>query len=66
MRKVNKISLERKDDLLYFIGEEQPFTGQYTYYHDNGERAEQAQVKDGLLHGNLSIWKPNGEYIPET
>jgi len=53
MRKVNRIILERKDDRLYYIGEDKPFTGQYTFYHDNGERAEQAQVKDGLLHADF-------------
>ena len=61
MRKVNRINLERKDDnLLYHLGEEEPFTGQYTFYHDNGERAEQAQVKNGQLHGGLSIWNEEG------
>ena len=66
MRKVNRVSLERREDLLYHLGESAAFSGQYTYYHDNGERAEQAQVKNGLLHGELSIWNEEGVQVCEA
>ena len=65
-RKVNRVSLEWVDDRLFHLGEEEAYSGQYTYYHDNGERAEQSQVRNGLLHGDMSIWNEEGIKICEA
>jgi len=50
LRKVNRVSLDWHEERLYHEGEAEPFTGQYTYYHDNGEHAEQSQVKNRYVY----------------
>lgn len=54
-----------KDGLQYEVNSETPFTGKMVKYWPSGQQKEEAEYRDGKLHGKGTFWNENGQKIAE-
>ena len=57
--------LEERNGLEYEPNQENPFTGKYVTYYDNGQKQEEGNFKDGKKDGLWSWWGENGQKMSE-
>jgi len=60
MDRVATVELENKNDILYFPGENKPYTGRYETFYPNGSKKGIAHIKDGKFDGVMTLWDENG------
>ena len=54
-------SLQDRGGIKYEINQEEPFTGKYVKYYDNGQKKVEKHYKDGKLDGLWTHWYENGQ-----
>ncbi len=52
--------LEKRDGLLFESQSTSPFTGQHSWFYDNGRIAGQVTIRDGVEDGPYTTWHPDG------
>ncbi|MBI4645409.1 MAG: hypothetical protein HY738_02160 [Bacteroidia bacterium] len=53
--------LEEKDLIMYYKGEDKPYTGPCIGYYENGIKGKEGQYIDGRMQGKWSWWYDTGE-----
>jgi len=64
-RHVDWCNLTLKDNLYYLNDENEPFTGNYYVYFDNGQLGEKGEIKNGSNNGRFTIWDEKGVKLLE-
>jgi antitoxin component YwqK of YwqJK toxin-antitoxin module len=59
-RRVTMDRLERRNGLVYAVGEEKPFSGICFLEHENGKLLKEGRVKNGLCAGCWKYYDPDG------
>ena len=54
-------SLQDRGGIKYEINQEEPFTGKYVKYYDNGQKEFEEHYKDGKKDGLDTLWYENGQ-----
>ena len=52
---------EIKNDKIYVIGENKPYTGAFIKKYENGDLAKINRFKNGILHGKQETYYKNGQ-----
>ena len=52
---------EKKNDKIYVIGENKPYTGAFIKKYENGDLAKINRFKNGILHGKQETYYKNGQ-----
>ncbi len=52
--------LEERDGLMYEPNKEEPFTGKYVTYYENGQKKSEGNFKEGKYDGLWTLWDENG------
>ena len=58
---VNSDELEERDGIAYLKGSDTPYTGKYFFFHDNWQKFEEGNFKDGKMDGLVVEWYENGQ-----
>ena len=53
--------LEMRDEKIYIIGEDKPYTGTLIDKYENGNLGKIAEFKNGLRHGKQETYDKNGQ-----
>jgi len=53
--------LEERNGLTYEPNKEEPYTGKFVTYYENGQMEQEGNYKDGELEGLVTWWYENGE-----
>jgi len=63
---VDMSKLVVRDELLYEINSETPFTGVVVGKYENGQKAGEVTIKDGKPEGPTTEWYKNGQKSSES
>ena len=55
--------LELRDEKVYVIGENKPYTGTFIDKYENGNLGKIAEFKNGLPHGKEETYDKNGQLL---
>jgi len=58
---VNAEELEERDGIAYLKGSDAPYTGKYFFFHYNGQKREEGNLKQGKQDGLQTEWYENGQ-----
>ena len=58
---VNVEELERREDIAYLKGSDNPYTGKGYGLYKNGQKKSEGNWKNGKLHGLITEWYENGQ-----
>jgi len=58
---VNAEEVEEREDIVYLKGSDTPYTGKVFALHPNGQKAEEANIKDGKPDGLAVGWYEDGQ-----
>ena len=61
LKSVNVEELEEGEGILYLKGSDTPFTGKVFSLYENGQKEEEANLKNGKVHGLAVTWHQNGQ-----
>ena len=64
-REIDKSKRHIRNNLIYCINEEKPFTGKIIEKYKNGQKQVEVEYKDGKLNGKTIKWHENGEIKSE-
>ncbi|MDC0156732.1 toxin-antitoxin system YwqK family antitoxin [Verrucomicrobia bacterium] len=53
--------LQDRGGVMYLPNEETPFTGRAESFHENGQKSDEINFKDGKWDGLRTAWYPNGQ-----
>ncbi|MDB4519548.1 toxin-antitoxin system YwqK family antitoxin [Akkermansiaceae bacterium] len=62
---VNSDELEVREGVVYLKNSDSPYTGKCFEFHDNGQKAAEANFKDGEYDGLVVTWYENGQKVIE-
>ena len=62
---VEDLKLEERNGVMYLPSDEEPYTGEYLKWHENGQKWLELICKDGKIV-TVFGWKPNGEKCSAT
>ena len=62
---VNQDELEDREGVVYLKNSDSPYTGKCFEFHDNGQKAAEANFKDGEYDGLVVTWYENGQKVIE-
>jgi antitoxin component YwqK of YwqJK toxin-antitoxin module len=63
---VNWDELEIREDIVYLKGSDTPYTGKSFAFHENGQKREEGNWKNGKVHGLAVGWHKNGQKETEV
>ena len=55
------LKLESRNGVMYLPNHEEPYTGQYVTWYENGQKATEAMHKAGKKNGLATLWYENGQ-----
>ena len=62
---VESLQLEKRDRIVYRIGEKKPFSGVIKNYYSNGKLKVEYSYKNGKLHGKYKEYFEDGKPAKE-
>ena len=54
---------EIKNDKIYVIGEDKPYTGTFIEKYENGNLGKKTEFKNGVVHGKEETYDKNGQLL---
>ena len=58
---VEDLKLEERNGVMYLPNHEEPYTGEYLKWHENGQKQEEGTYKDGKEDGRWMLYDENGQ-----
>ena len=62
---VEDLKLEERNGVMYLPSDEEPYTGEYLKWHENGQKQEEGTYKDGKFDGVFTVWDKQGNIIKQ-
>ena len=53
-------NLKIRNELVYIINGEKPYSGMAVHYYDGGQKRQEVNFRNGELHGKVTEWYDNG------